>query len=102
MALSGATIPGQSGPGSNGNEGVLRIPQSSSITGTSPSDCLVLYPGHLLGEVLTLSREAVGVFYSPKSNSYVNKTLSNCKMAIIFSEVKYVKRLSFREKWRQF
>ena len=35
-ALSGATIPGQSGPGSNVNEGVLRIPQSSSITGTSP------------------------------------------------------------------
>ena len=24
--LSGATIPGQSGPGSDGNEGVLRIP----------------------------------------------------------------------------
>ena len=44
--LSGATTPGQSGPGSNGNEGVPRIPQSSSITGTSPSDCLVSYPGH--------------------------------------------------------
>ena len=42
-------MPGQSGPGSNGNEGVLRIPQSSSITGTLPSDCLVSYPGHLLG-----------------------------------------------------
>ena len=34
-----------SGPGSNGNEGVLHIPQSSRITGTSPSDCLVSYPG---------------------------------------------------------
>ena len=33
-AQSGASIPGQSGPGSNGNEGVLHIPQSSSITGT--------------------------------------------------------------------
>ena len=41
--LSGATTPGQSGPGSNGNEGVLCIPQNSSITGTSPSDCLVSY-----------------------------------------------------------
>ena len=40
---------GQSGPGSDGNEGVLRIPQSSSIAGTSPSDCLVSYPGHSLG-----------------------------------------------------
>ena len=44
--LSGATSPGQSGPGSNGNEGVLCIPQSSSITRTSPSDCLMSYPGH--------------------------------------------------------
>ena len=48
-ALSGATVPGQSGPGSDGNEGVLHIPQSSSITGTSPSDCLVSFPGHSLG-----------------------------------------------------
>ena len=40
-ALSGASMPGQSGPGSNGNEGVLYIPQSPSITGISPSDCLV-------------------------------------------------------------
>ena len=39
---------GQSGPGSNGNEVVLRIPQSSSITEASLSDCLVSYPGHLL------------------------------------------------------
>ena len=47
-ALSGATTPGQSGPGSNGNEGVLRIPQSSSTAETSPSYCLVSYPGHSL------------------------------------------------------
>ena len=57
-ARSGATIPGQTGPGSNGNEGVLRISQSSSINGTSPSDCLVSILGHSLEEV------AVGVFYS--------------------------------------
>ena len=48
--LSSATTPSQSGPASNGNEAVLRIPQSSSITGTSPCDCLVSYPGNLLGE----------------------------------------------------
>ena len=34
------------GPESDGNEGVLRIPQSSSITGASPSDFLMSYPGH--------------------------------------------------------
>ena len=59
-------MPGQSEPGSNGNEGVLRIPQGPSITGISPSDCLVSYPGHSLGVgVLPLCRGAVGVFYSP-------------------------------------
>ena len=41
--VSGATTPSQSGPGSDGNEGVLHIPQSSNITGISPSDCLVSY-----------------------------------------------------------
>ena len=41
-----ATTPGQSGPGSDGCEGVLRIHQSLCITGNSPSDCLVSYPGH--------------------------------------------------------
>ena len=39
---------GQSGRGSDGNEGVLCIPQNSSITGTSASDCLVSYPGDVL------------------------------------------------------
>ncbi len=37
---------GQSGPGSDGDKAVLYIPQSSSITGTSPSDFLVSDPGH--------------------------------------------------------
>ena len=46
--LSGATTLGQRGPGNDGNEGVFCIPQSSSITGTSPSDFLVSYRGHLL------------------------------------------------------
>ena len=39
--LSGATTVDQSGPGSDGNEGVLRIPPNYSITGTSPSDYLM-------------------------------------------------------------
>ena len=34
-ALSAATTPGQSGPGSNDNEGVLHTPQSSSYLGYS-------------------------------------------------------------------
>ena len=63
---SGTITLGQSWPGSNGNEGVLCFPQSSSITGASPSDSLVSYPGHLLEGVLPLCREAVSVFYSPQ------------------------------------
>ena len=59
MTLSG-------GPESYGNEGVLRIPQSSSITGTSPSNCLVSYAGHsLVMGYIPLCIQAIGVFYSP-------------------------------------
>ena len=36
------------GPGSDGNKGVLHIPQSSSITGAWLSDCLVSYLGYSL------------------------------------------------------
>ena len=65
-SLSDVTTPSQSGPGNDGNEGVLRIPQSSSITGTSLPDCLVSYTGHLFGGgVLPHCRGSVGVFYSP-------------------------------------
>ena len=46
--LSSATIPGLSRPGSDVNDRVLCIPQSSSITGSSPSDCLMSYLGHSL------------------------------------------------------
>ena len=48
MTRSGATTSGQSGPGSDCNDVVLHIPKSSSITGTSPSDCLVPYLGYTL------------------------------------------------------
>ena len=46
--LSGATTPDKSGPGSDGNKGILRIPQSSSSTWALPSDYLVSYLGHSL------------------------------------------------------
>ena len=64
--LSGATTPDQSRPGSDSNERVQHLPQSSSITGTSPSDCLVPYPGQSLARgFLPLCRVPVDVFYSP-------------------------------------
>ena len=60
--LSGATIPGQSRLGSNGNEGVLRMSQNLSITGTSPSDCFESFTGHSLGG--TYSSSEVQSMYS--------------------------------------
>ena len=66
--LSGATTPGQSGPGSDGNEGVLCIPQRlfSVLSRT------------LIGGVLPLCRDAIGVIYSPNwlGNIIRWKTLS--------------------------
>ena len=47
--LSLTTTSGESGPWNDGNKGVFHIPQSSIISGTSPSDCSVSYPGQSLG-----------------------------------------------------
>ena len=52
MTQSGATTPGKGGPGSYGNEEILRILQSSRA-GVSALDCLVSYLGHSLeGRIL--------------------------------------------------
>ena len=66
--LSGATTSGQSGPGSDGNEGVLCIPQSSGITETSASDGLVSYPGHSLGGGSYPSAEKQSVYSVAPAN----------------------------------
>ena len=75
--LPAATTPSQGGPGSNGNEGVLRIHQSSSITRTSPSDCLVLYPGHWLGGGSFPSAEMQSVYSTAPANWAINWTVSD-------------------------
>ena len=84
--LSGATTPSQRGHGSNGNEGVLRIPQSSSTAGTSLSDCLVWL---VVGGVLPLRRDAVGVFYSPsrQGNKWVRANLYNQILLLLEKEL---------------
>ena len=48
--LLDAITPDQSEPGSDGNKGVLHVPQSSCITETSPSDGFVSYTGHSMEE----------------------------------------------------
>ena len=64
---------GQSRPGIDGYERVIHIPQSSSITETSPSDCLVSYPGHSLrGSYLSTAVQSV---YSTAPANWENLTL---------------------------
>ena len=48
--LSGVTTLDLSEAGSDSNEGALCIPQSSSLTEASQSDCLISYPEHSLEE----------------------------------------------------
>ena len=76
--LLNATTPSQSGPGIDGNEEVLCILQSFSISGASPSDCLVSYTGHSFEEVLPLYRDAVSVFYS--CSLLMNLILTECSI----------------------
>ena len=65
--VSGATNLGQTGPGSDANEGLLCIPESFSITGVQPSDCLVSYPGYSLEESYT-SAEIQSVYSIAQAN----------------------------------
>ena len=65
MILSGATTPGQNGPGGNGNEGAFHFHQSSRA-GASPSDGLKSYPGLTFQDrILPLCKNDVDVPYSP-------------------------------------
>ena len=74
------TTPGQNGPATNGNEGVLRILQISSITWISPSDCLLSYTGHSLAGVYP-SAELQSVNSNASNNfkfditGWINKTV---------------------------
>ena len=69
-----ATNPGLSVPGSDGNEGVLCIPQSSSTTKPSPSDCLVSYIGHSLEESYTFAEKQLVYSTAP-----VDWVMHNCQ-----------------------
>ena len=65
MILSGATTPGQSGSGSNGSEGVFRIPTAHGLEPHHQMQCSVLSKTLVGEDVLPLCRDAVGVFYTP-------------------------------------
>ena len=73
--LSGATTPDQNGPESNGNERVLHISESSSITRTSPSDCLVLYPGHSLREFNSCEVQYTCDVYTAAASRHIGRAV---------------------------
>ena len=83
MARSGAITLGQKEPRSDGNEGVLGIPQSSSNIGTSPSDFLMSYPEHLFGEGSYPSAEMQSV-YSTASADLAISFLADLDKVVVF------------------
>ena len=66
--LSGVTTLSQSEPGSDGNKGLLCIPQMSSITGVSLSDYLISYPWHLSWGVSYPFAEMQSVYSAAPTN----------------------------------
>ena len=87
--LSDATTPGQSGPESNVNEGVLRISQSSSITGASPSYSLVSYPEHSLDRSY-LSAELLYVYSTVPADCATGHSLGGVEGSYSTAEMQWV------------
>ena len=71
MTLTGIITPGQSGPGSNSNERVLHIPQSSRI-GALLSDSLMSHAGHLSWWRVLPSAEKQLVYSTVPADKAVN------------------------------
>ena len=57
--LSGASTPGQNEPRSDGNKQVLRIPQSSRITGALTTDFLCYIQDPRWGSYPTVKKQSV-------------------------------------------
>ena len=67
----------QSGPGRNGNEGVLCIPQIRNITGTSSLNFLVSYTGHLGGVLPSAEVQSVISLAQRRENKWKNRKKRN-------------------------
>ena len=90
MTLSAATILGQSGAGSDSNEGVFCIPQISSIIKASPLDCLLTYPGHLLGKSYSSAEMQAVYSIAPgdwATGHLLEKSYSSAEMQAVYSAI---------------
>ena len=74
--LSGAFTPDQSGPESDGNKEVVRIPSKFQHYWSLTIRLFSFISRTLVGGVLTLCRDVVGVFYSPNSLGLTTLELS--------------------------
>ena len=92
--LSGATTSGQGEPGSDGNEGIPCILQSSCITKSSPSDCFVSYPGRSLRE--SYPSAEMQVVYSATPADWAIDIYRKCSLEIL--SVHWQKRKKKKEK----
>ena len=81
-SLSGVTTPGQSEPASDGNKKLLRLPQISSITDALPLLFSVISKT-LVGGVLPLCRDVVGIFYSTSRLGEFNHQCLNNTTTVI-------------------
>ena len=88
-----ATTLGQNGLGCDCDEGVLHIPQISSITGTLPSNCLVSYTGHSLGRGLTTLQRCSRYILRPQPTGqlfilvYMYVCISVCEYLSIYLSI---------------
>ena len=89
--LWGATTPGQSGSERDGNERVLHIPQSSSITGDLSSDCLVSYQDTRWGSFTPLQR-GIQCILQPLPSWLGHKKKSKPNQSNIYKRIKFVIR----------
>ena len=96
--LSGATTVDQCGPESDGNKGVLRIPQSSSITGAAPSDCLVSYLGHSLRETYPSAELQSVHFTAPVDWARLVCHMNNKQVSGVFCYIAWI-RVVFSFYW---
>ena len=95
-------LPGQSEPGSNGNEGAFHILQIFKA-GASPSDTLALYPGHsLLGSLTPLQWWSILLEYSTAAANWavLGKeflSLYNCANKWLKTKEKAIKKMELQK-----
>ena len=99
MTLWVSTTPGLNEPGSDGNEGVLQIPQSSSITEGSISDCLVSYLGHTSGKFYPLAEMLSEYSIAPADWAIAVREKQD-KMNIYPSLLKTANKCLYRKSWK--